>query len=158
MRDINGNSSGRGLRIAIAYARFNDFVGERLLSGALGALARAGVADAAITLARVPGCFELPLTARKLAADHDAVICIGVLIKGETPHFECIAAECTRGIGEAALASGVPVIYGVLTTHTLEAAIDRAGGKMGNKGAEAAQAAVEMANLHRQIAKPARRK
>lgn len=158
MRDLHGESTGRGLRIGIAYARFNEFVGERLLSGALAALARAGVADAAITLARVPGCFELPLTARKLAADHDAVICLGVLIKGETPHFEYIASECTRGIGEAALASGVPVIYSVLTTNTLEAAIDRAGGKMGNKGAEAAQTAVEMANLHRQIAKPARRK
>ncbi len=158
MRDLHGESTGRGLRIAIAYARFNEFVGERLLSGALGALARAGVADSAITLARVPGCFELPLTARKLAADHDAVICLGVLVKGETPHFEYIAGECTRGIGDAALVSGVPVIYGVLTTLTLEAAIDRAGGKMGNKGAEAAQAAVEMANLHRQFAKTARRK
>ena len=151
MRDLHGESSGRGLRIAIAYARFNEFVGERLLSGALGALARAGVADAAITLARVPGCFELPLTACKLAADHDAVICLGVLIKGETPHFEYIAGEVTKGVAQAGMQTGVPVVYGIITADTLEQAIDRAGAKAGNKGFDAAMAAVELVNLYQVV-------
>ncbi len=155
MKEIFGSWSGRGLKVAIVFARFNDIAGERLLAGARAQLARLGVDAREVTLARVPGCFELPLAAKKLAARHDAVIALGVLIRGATPHFDHIAAECTRGLGEAALATGVPVIYGVLTCSTLDEAFDRAGGKLGNKGADAANAAVEMARLHGAFARPA---
>lgn len=153
MKEIPGSLLGSGLKIAIAFARFNDLAGERLLSGAHGQLLRLGVPDDRITLAKVPGCFELPLAARELAREHDAVIALGVLVRGSTPHFDHIAAECTRGLGEAALLTGVPVVYGVLTCNTMDEAFDRSGGKMGNKGVEAALVAVEMARLLRALAR-----
>lgn len=152
MNEITGQLLPDGVRIAIVAARYNDIVTSRLLSGALGELEKLGVNPAAITVARVPGCFELPLAAQQLAQTHHAVICLGALVRGETPHFEFIAAETARGIGAVALAAGVPVIFGVLTTNTMAEALDRAGGKTGNKGIEAAQTAIEMADLHRQLA------
>jgi 6,7-dimethyl-8-ribityllumazine synthase len=151
MSELTGQLSASGVRVAIAVARFNDVVTSRLLAGALEALAKRGVGESAVTVAHVPGCFELPLVAQKLTVNHDAVICLGALVRGDTPHFEYIAAETTRGIGAVALASGIPVIFGVLTTNTMADAMDRAGGKQGNKGAEAAEAALEMADLHRQL-------
>ncbi len=151
MNEITGQLHPDGVRIAIVAARYNDVVTSRLLAGALGELEKLGVKPAAITVARVPGCFELPLAAQKLTATHDAVICLGALVRGETPHFEFIAAETARGIGDVALSTGVPVIFGVLTTNTMAEALERAGGKVGNKGGEAAQAALEMADLHRQL-------
>lgn len=134
-------------------SRFNDFVTNRLLGGALDALERTGTADQDIVVVKVPGSFEIPLVARKLVSEkkYDAVICLGTLIRGETPHFEYISSEVTKGIALVSLESGIPVIFGVLTADTLEQAIDRAGLKSGNKGYEAAMSAVEMANLLKQI-------
>ncbi|GIW72649.1 MAG: 6,7-dimethyl-8-ribityllumazine synthase [Planctomycetota bacterium] len=136
-------------RFAIAASRFNDLICERLLAGCRDTLVRHGVAADRIDLARVPGCFELPLVALRLAASgrYAAVICLGALIRGATPHFDHIAAAATSGIAEAALRTGVPCIFGVLTCDTLEQALERAGGKAGNKGAEAALAALEVADL-----------
>jgi 6,7-dimethyl-8-ribityllumazine synthase len=150
---IQGNLNSAGLKFAIVASRFNDFVTNRLLGGALDALERTGTADQDIVVVKVPGSFEIPLVARKLVTgkNYDAVICLGTLIRGETPHFEYICSEVTKGIALVSLESGLPVIFGVLTADTLEQAIDRAGLKSGNKGYEAAMAAVEMANLLRQI-------
>lgn len=150
---IQGNLNSAGLKFAIVASRFNDFVTNRLLSGALDALERTGTSDQDIVVVKVPGSFEIPLAARKLVTGkkYDAVICLGTLIRGETPHFEYISSEVTKGIALVSLESGIPVIFGVLTADTLEQAIDRAGLKSGNKGYEAAMAAVEMANLLRQI-------
>jgi 6,7-dimethyl-8-ribityllumazine synthase len=142
---------GAGLHVAIAVSRFNEVVGERLLDGALRALERHGVRLPDVTVARVPGAFELPLLARRLAAsrDHDAVICLGAVLRGETPHFEWVAGEAARGIARASQETGVPILFGVLTVDTLEQALDRAGGKLGNRGADAALGAIEMASLLR---------
>lgn len=150
---IQGNLNSAGLKFAIVSSRFNDFVTNRLLGGALDALERTGTADQDIVVVKVPGSFEIPLVARKLVTGnkYDAVICLGTLIRGETPHFEYISSEVTKGIALVSLESGIPVIFGVLTADTLEQAIDRAGLKSGNKGYEAAMAAVEMANLLKQI-------
>ena len=144
-----GNMIATGLRVGIVLSRWNAFITERLLEGALDTLKRHGADMDAVDVARVPGTFEIPLVTRKMAESgrYDAVICLGCVIRGSTPHFEYIAAEATKGIGQAALGSGVPVIFGVLTTDTIEQAIERAGTKAGNKGAEAAGAAIEMANL-----------
>lgn len=150
---IQGNLNSTGLKFAIVASRFNDFVTNRLLGGALDALERTGTSGDDITVVKVPGSFEIPLAARKLAAGKkfDAILCLGTLIRGETPHFEYISSEVTKGIAMVSLESGIPVIFGVLTADTLEQAIDRAGLKSGNKGFEAAMAAVEMANLLKQI-------
>jgi 6,7-dimethyl-8-ribityllumazine synthase len=150
---IQGNLNSSGLKFAIVASRFNDFVTNRLLGGALDALERTGTATEDIVIVKVPGSFEIPLAARKLASGqkYDAVICLGTLIRGETPHFEYLSSEVTKGIAMVALESGIPVIFGVLTADTMEQAIDRAGLKSGNKGFEAAMAAVEMANLLRQL-------
>ncbi|MGI9103377.1 MAG: 6,7-dimethyl-8-ribityllumazine synthase [Terriglobales bacterium] len=144
-----GKLDARGLKFAIVVARFNSFITERLLAGARDALRRLGADDKDITVARVPGSFEVPSAARILAkgAKHDAIICLGCLIRGETDHYDVIANEVTRGIGQSAQETGVPHAFGVLTCDTLEQAIDRAGLKSGNKGFEAAMAAVEMAQL-----------
>lgn len=151
--ELQGGSDGAGLRVAVAVANFNDFITSRLLEGARAALARSGVREDDITIARVPGAFELPLVAKRLAesGQQDAVICLGAVIRGETDHYEHVAGEAAKGIANAALSSGVPVIFGVLTTDTLEQAINRAGGKSGNNGYNAGLAAVEMANLTRAL-------
>jgi 6,7-dimethyl-8-ribityllumazine synthase len=144
-----GSRRGDGLRIAIVCSRFNDFIVSRLLEGATGTLTRHGVADGDITVAWVPGSFEIPVTARQLAASgsFDAVITLGAVIRGATAHFEHVAGQAAAGVQRAAVDTGVPVIFGVLTTDTIEQCIERAGTKLGNKGAEAAVAAIEMATL-----------
>ena len=147
--DRKGNLAGKGLRLAIVVSRFNSFITERLLSGALDALTRAGADEKKVEVVRVPGSFEIPVAAKTLAQSgrYDALITLGCIIRGETQHFDYISAEVTRGVQLAALETGVPISFGVLTTDTLEQAVDRAGAKSGNKGAEVALAAVEMANL-----------
>jgi 6,7-dimethyl-8-ribityllumazine synthase len=153
MTFIEGALDARGLRIAIVAARFNSFVVARLVEGAIDAARRAGASDDAITLIHVPGSWEIPVTVRALIArgGYDAILCLGAVVRGETPHFDYVAAESARGIAQAASDSGVPVMNGVLTTNTLEQAIDRAGGKAGNKGFDAAMAAIEMAHVLRRI-------
>jgi 6,7-dimethyl-8-ribityllumazine synthase len=148
-----GKLRADGRAFALVVARFNDFVTSKLLEGAVDMLARLGVSEADITVAWVPGAFEIPVAAAAMAksGNYAAVICLGTVIKGETPHFDFVAGQCAAGIGAAARDTGVPVIMGVLTTTTMEQAIDRAGGKMGNKGADAAEAAVEMADLLGQL-------
>jgi 6,7-dimethyl-8-ribityllumazine synthase len=142
---------GRGLRIAVAASRFNDRIVDRLLRGALDALARCGVRPADVTVAFVPGAFELPFAARRLAGTrrYDAVVCLGAVVRGETPHFDYVAGEAARGIARASEETGVPVLFGVLTTETERQALERAGGRLGNRGADAACAAIEMARLVR---------
>ncbi len=144
-----GNFSGRGLRVAVIASRFNETVATRLLDGALDCLRRHGVDEGDISIAWVPGAFELPVVAHRFAAsgEVDAVVTVGAVIRGETPHFDFVAGWAARGIGEAALATGVPVMFGVLTVDSVEQAESRAGGKLGNKGFEAAAGAIEMANL-----------
>ena len=144
-----GRLDASGKAFAIVVARFNDFVTGKLLEGAVDALVRMGADEAEITVVWVPGAFEIPMAAARLAkaGKHAAIICLGTVVRGQTPHFEYVAGQCAQGIAAVARQSGIPTIMGVLTTETMEQAIDRAGGKMGNKGAEAAQAAVEMADL-----------
>lgn len=148
-RMIEGQLDGKGKRFGIVVSRFNNFVSERLLEGALDALSRHGTSDKDIDVVRVPGSFEIPLFAKKLAESgkYNAVICLGALIRGATPHFEYISAEVTKGIAQVGLESGLPVVYGVITTDTIEQAIERAGTKAGNKGFDAALAALEEADL-----------
>jgi 6,7-dimethyl-8-ribityllumazine synthase len=150
---IEGHLNAKGLKVAIVASRFNDFLVARLLSGAVDCLVRHGAEEAGLTVVRVPGSFEIPQTVRKLAAakKHDVVIALGVLIRGETPHFDLIAAEVTRGLGSVACETGVPVAFGVLTAETTEQAMERAGGKMGNRGWDAALSAIEMANVGREL-------
>ena len=148
-----GELDGAGLRIAVVVSRFNEVVTSRLLAGARSALERHGVHEDDVDVAWVPGAFELPIAARRLAESrrYDAVVCLGAIIRGETPHFEYIAAEAARGIADIARDTGVPAIFGVLTPNTLEQALERAGGKAGNKGYDAAVSAIEMASLMRQL-------
>ncbi len=150
---LEGDLAPGTLRFACVAARFNDFVVEPLVQGAVDTLRRHGVADSRIQIVRVPGAFEIPLVVRKLAlsGDYDAVIALGAVIRGDTPHFDYVAGECARGLSLAALESGRPVAFGVLTTDTVAQATDRAGGKDGNKGADAALTALEMANLMRRL-------
>jgi 6,7-dimethyl-8-ribityllumazine synthase len=150
---IEGELLARDLRFAIIAGRFNDFVVEPLIRGAIDALRRHGVGEKQIELVRVPGAFDIPVVARKMALSHryDALIALGAVIRGQTPHFDYVAGECAGGIARIALESGVPIAFGVLTTDTAEQAVDRAGGKAGNKGADAALVAVEMANLLRRL-------
>ncbi|MCF8027798.1 MAG: 6,7-dimethyl-8-ribityllumazine synthase [Desulfobacteraceae bacterium] len=146
---IEANLLAEGRRFAIVVSRFNDFISDKLLSGALDALVRSGANDADIEVVRVPGSFEIPLIAKKLAAGgkYDAVICLGAVIRGSTPHFDYVSAEVSKGIAAAGMDTGVPIIFGVITTDTIEQAIERAGTKAGNKGWDAAVSAIEMANL-----------
>ena len=150
---IEGKLIGTGLKIGIVCTRWNDFMGHRMLEGAKDALLRHDVADDDITVAVVPGCFEIPLAAKKMAESgkYDAIVCLGVLIRGGTIHFDLIAGEATKGISNTAWQTGVPTTFGVITTETMEQAIERSGSKAGNKGAEAAMAAIEMANLLKAI-------
>jgi len=152
-KSITGNLSAAGLRFGIVISRFNSFITERLLAGALDALERAGAADNQVEIVRVPGSFELPVAAKKLAESRrpDAIICIGCVLRGETSHYEHVSNEVARGIQLAQMDTGVPMAFCVLTCDTLEQAIDRAGLKSGNKGFEAGLAAVEMGNLSRQL-------
>jgi 6,7-dimethyl-8-ribityllumazine synthase len=156
MRTIDGNPAASGLRVAIVVSKYHDFVTDRLQGGSLAALDAAGVARDGITIVRVPGSFELPSAARHAAEGgrYDAVVCLGCLIKGETPHFEVIASAVAHGLTAAAAATGVPMTFGVLTTNSVEEALARAGDGPDNKGWEAAAAAVEMATVIRQLRKP----
>jgi len=148
-RIIEGGRSAKGLRIAIVAARFNHFVVDKLVAGAVETLTSAGISAQDLDIVRVPGAFEIPLAARKLAASrhYDAIVTLGAVIRGGTPHFDYVAGECARGVSDAARDSGLPVVFGVLTCDTLEQATERAGGAHGNKGADAALAAIEMADL-----------
>jgi 6,7-dimethyl-8-ribityllumazine synthase len=150
-----GKISGEGKKVGVIVSRFNDFISDRLLSGTLDALARHGTNDEHIDIVKVPGSFEIPLMAKKMAqrGKYDAIICLGAVIRGSTPHFEYVSAEVSKGIASVSLESGVPVVFGVITTDTLEQAIERAGSKSGNKGWTAAVAAMEMANLMESVDK-----
>jgi len=153
---IEGDLSAKGLRFAIIVGRFNSFVTDRLLAGALDALTRSGCPEENIEIVKVPGSWEMPVVARELARAKrcDAIIAVGAIIRGDTPHFDYVAAEMSRGLAQAAADTGVPVSFGVLTTNTVEQAVDRAGVKGGNKGFDAAMAAIEMANLMRRLRQP----
>lgn len=146
---IEAKLNASGKKFGIIVARFNDFITDRLTSGAVDALVRHGAEDSDIEIIKVPGAFEIPLIAKKLAQlkKYDAVICLGAVIRGATPHFEYVSGEAAKGIAVVSLETGVPVVFGVLTTDTIEQAVERAGSKAGNKGVEAAMSAIEMANL-----------
>ena len=148
-RIIEGKLDATGLKFAIIVGRFNSFISERLLEGAVDALVRHGASDGDITVARVPGAFEIPLAAQKLASSgaYDAVICLGAVIRGATPHFDYVASEVSKGIAQVSLKTGVPIAFGVLTTDTIEQAVERAGTKAGNKGFDAAMTVIETVNL-----------
>ncbi len=150
-----GRLSAGGFRFAIVASRWNDFISSRLVDGALDALDRLGADEKLVEVYRVPGSFEIPLLALKLAASgrFDAIVCIGTIIRGQTPHFEYITSEVARGIAYAGLETGLPVVFGVVTADTLDQAIDRAGVKLGNKGFEAATSAVELVNLYKETFK-----
>jgi 6,7-dimethyl-8-ribityllumazine synthase len=150
---FEGQLTATGLRFAIVVSRFNSFITERLLAGAMDALTRSGGSPDLIDIIKVPGSWEVPLAAGEVARQkrYDAVICLSAVIRGETPHFDYVAAEAAKGIAHVAAETGVPVAFGVLTTNTLEQAIDRAGAKGGNKGFDAAMTAIEMANLMRML-------
>jgi 6,7-dimethyl-8-ribityllumazine synthase len=152
-RFVEGKLNAQGLKFGIVVSRFNDFISEHLLSGALDVLIRHGAGDGDIEVIRVPGAFEIPQAARKMAQakKYDALICLGAVIRGSTPHFDFIAAEVSKGVAMIGLESEIPVTFGVLTTDTIEQAIERAGSKAGNKGGDAALSAIEMANLYREM-------
>lgn len=155
MAKFEGKLTGSDLRIAIVVARFNDFITERLLAGAHDALRRHDVSNDAVDVVWVPGCFEIPAVAKRLACtgQYDAVVCLGAIIRGATPHFDFVASQAASGIAAVAIDTGVPATFGVLTTDTIEQAIERAGTKAGNKGFDAAVSAIEMANLMRDLPK-----
>jgi 6,7-dimethyl-8-ribityllumazine synthase len=152
-RMVEGNLTAKGYAFGIVASRFNDFITARLLDGALDALRRHGADEDKITVVRVPGSFEIPLVAKRMAASrqYDAVVCLGTVIRGATPHFDYIASEVAKGVAMAGLETGVPIAFGVLTTDSIEQAVERAGTKAGNKGFDAACAAIEMANLLREL-------
>ncbi|ACN98334.1 6,7-dimethyl-8-ribityllumazine synthase [Sulfurihydrogenibium azorense] len=153
MKIIEGNLAAEGLKFGIVLGRFNSFITERLLEGAIDCILRHGGNKENIDVVRVPGSFEIPLIAKKLAKSgkYDAVICLGAVIRGSTPHFDYVANEVTKGIAQVSLETEVPISYGILTTDTIEQAIERAGTKMGNKGFDAALTAIEMVNIIKQI-------
>ena len=152
-RVVEGKLSAKGMKFGIVVSRFNDFICERLLAGAVDVLLRNGAEDKDIEILKVPGAFEIPQVARKIALTKkfDAVICLGAVIRGATPHFDYIAAEVSKGVAMVGMESEIPVTFGVLTTDNLEQAIERAGSKAGNKGWDAALSAIEMANLYREM-------
>lgn len=153
LKVVEGQFKAEGLRFAVVVSRFNDFVSAKLLEGAIDTLLRHGASQDDLTVVKVPGAFEIPLIAGKLAGSgkFDAVICTGAVIRGGTPHFDYVAAEVSKGIAAVGLESGIPVTFGVLTTDNLEQAIERSGSKAGNKGAEAAMAAIEVVNVLKQL-------
>jgi 6,7-dimethyl-8-ribityllumazine synthase len=152
-RNVDGMLSAKGVKVAIVAARFNSFIVERLVDGALDAITRTGGTADDVTIVRCPGAFEIPQVARRVleAGGHDAVICLGCVIRGATPHFDYVAGEAAKGVGQLAMTSKVPVVFGILTTDSIEQAIERAGTKAGNKGFDAAMAALEMASLYAQL-------
>ena len=149
MKVLEGKLTAEGLRVGIVAARFNEFITNKLVSGAIDALTRHGASEENLTMAWVPGAFEIPLVAQKMAGSgkFDAVICLGAVIRGSTPHFDYVSNEVTKGVAHVGLQTGVPTVFGVLTTDTIEQAIERAGTKAGNKGFDAAMTAIEMSNL-----------
>lgn len=153
IQNIEGNLSAQGIRFGLVVSRFNDFIGSKLVEGAVDCIVRHGGSKEEITVVRCPGAFELPSVTRKaaLSGKFDAIITLGVIIRGSTPHFDVIAAEATKGIAQVGMETLIPVTFGVLTTENLEQAIERAGTKAGNKGFDAAMAAIEMVNLFRQL-------
>ena len=153
IKTIEGNYTNATARYGIAITRFNSFIVDRLLDGALDALRKQGVQDRDITIVKAPGSYELPLTVKKMieSSSYDAVIALGAVIRGGTPHFEYVAGECVKGLSQVSLNTGIPIAFGVLTVDTIEQAIERAGTKAGNKGAEAALTAIEMLSLTRQL-------
>ena len=150
---IEGKLDAKGLRVGLLVSRFNSFISDRLVEGAIDALLRHGAVKEDISLVRVPGAYEIPSAAKKMAESgrYDAIVCLGAVIRGATPHFDYVSAEVSKGIASVSLDSGIPVAFGVLTTDTIEQAIERAGSKAGNKGFDAAMAAVEMANLYKAL-------
>jgi 6,7-dimethyl-8-ribityllumazine synthase len=154
-KTLEGKLIAKGLKFGMVLSRFNNFIAERLLEGALDALRRSGAEEEDCTVARVPGAFEIPLAAKKMVKSgrYDAIICLGCVIRGATPHFEYIATEVTKGIAHLSLENDIPISFGVLITDTIEQAIERAGTKVGNKGFDAAMSAIEMANLMKEIGK-----
>ena len=150
---FEGNLDAKGQKVGIVVSRFNSFICERLLEGAVDALVRHGADDGNISVVRVPGAFEIPLAAKKMAeaGKYDAIICLGAVIRGSTPHFDYVASEVSKGVASVSLESGVPISFGVLTTDTIEQAVERAGTKAGNKGFEAAVTAIETVNLFKAI-------
>jgi len=153
IRQIEGALSATETRFALVVSRFNDFIGQKLVEGAVDCIRRHGGSEEQITIYRCPGAFELPMVSKKVALSgkYDAIITLGAIIRGSTPHFDVIAAEATKGIAQVSLDTGVPIAFGVLTTENIEQAIERAGTKAGNKGFDAAMTAIEMVNLYRQI-------
>jgi len=152
-KTYEGKLIGEGLKIGIVVSRFNEFISGKLLSGALDGLYRHGVSEEDVEIAWTPGAFEIPLAAKQMTSkNYHAVICLGAVIRGSTPHFEYVSAEVSKGVAQVSLSSGVPVIFGVLTTDSIEQAIERAGTKAGNKGFDAALSAIEMANLLKALA------
>lgn len=153
MKIVEGVLKGEGLKMGVVVSRFNSFITERLLTGAMDALTRHGVQKRDVVIYRVPGSFEIPLLAKKLASSgmYDSLVCLGALVRGQTPHFDFISSEVTKGLAQVSMESGTPVSFGVITADTTEQAIERAGTKMGNKGFEAAVTAIEMANLLKNI-------
>ena len=153
VKQIEGALGAQDTRFALVVSRFNDFIGQKLVEGAIDCILRHGGAEENITIYRCPGAFELPMVAIKVALSgkYDAIVTLGAIIRGSTPHFDVIAAEATKGIAQASLDTGVPIAFGVLTTENIEQAIERAGTKAGNKGFDAAMTAIEMVNLYRQI-------
>ncbi|NTU93101.1 MAG: 6,7-dimethyl-8-ribityllumazine synthase [Chlorobiaceae bacterium] len=153
IQNIEGNLSAEGIRFGLVVSRFNDFIGQKLVEGAIDCIVRHGGSADQITVVRCPGAFELPAVSRKaaLSGKFDAIVTLGVIIRGSTPHFDVIAAEATKGIAQVGMESMIPVTFGVLTTENLEQAIERAGTKAGNKGFDAAMGAIEMVNLYKQL-------
>ncbi len=151
--NIEGDLNAKGMKVGIVVSRFNDFITSRLVEGAVDALVRHGAADKDIDVVKVPGAFEIPMTAKKMcsAAKYDAILCLGAVIRGATPHFNYVAGEAAKGVGTLAMEASIPVLFGVLTTENLEQAIERAGAKSGNKGWETALAAIEMINLYKKL-------
>jgi 6,7-dimethyl-8-ribityllumazine synthase len=151
--NIEGDLNAKGFKFGIVVSRFNDFITSRLVDGAVDALVRHGAKDNDIDVVKVPGAFEIPMTAKKMCAKkkYDAILCLGAVIRGATPHFNFVAGEAAKGVGTLAMESSIPVLFGVLTTENLEQAIERAGAKSGNKGSETAIAAIEMVNLYKKI-------
>jgi 6,7-dimethyl-8-ribityllumazine synthase len=153
MKTYEGELQAKGLKFAVVVSRFNDFITNKLLSGSIDALVRHGAAEKDIEVIKVPGAFELPLAAKKVAEkkSYDAVICLGTIIRGATPHFDYVAAEASKGIATASMDSGIPIAFGVVTSDTIEQAVERAGSKSGNKGWDAAMVAIEMAQLLKKL-------
>lgn len=153
MKTLEGKIMGKGLKVAVVVSRFNEFITNKLLGGAVDCLTRHDCKEENITVVWVPGAFEIPMVAKKLAMSkkYDAVICLGAVIRGATPHFDYVCAECAKGIAQVGMESSVPVTFGVLTTENIQQAVERAGSKSGNKGVDAAMAAMEMASLMKEI-------